>query len=67
MAINLEDHIIVHSGIEMVPLSLAKKAIEEAVTFNTAEAKLDEVNFALKEAIKLLNDNITKAQDELDD
>ena len=28
--INLEEHIVIHSGIKFVPLAIAQKAIEEA-------------------------------------
>ena len=35
MPINLEDHIVVHSGIKFVPLTIAKKAVEEAYENST--------------------------------
>ena len=55
MAINLEEHVIVHSGIKFVPLSIAKTAVEEAGEFKQTEAKLTEVMGLINEAISKYN------------
>ncbi len=55
--INLEEHIIIHSGIKFVPLVIAQKAIEEAY---------DKSN-ALDGAVEGLLNSFTNIQKSLED
>ena len=55
--INLEEHVVIHSGIKFVPLTIAKKAIEEAY----------ENSNTLDGAVKNLFNSFTNIQKSLED
>ena len=63
MAINLDDHKIFdwQLKIETVPLSVAKRAVEEAATHT--EPKIDEAMDLIKQALSEINNSV----EELDD
>ena len=65
MAINLEDHkVYVESHkMDMVPLSIAITAIEQASNLQAYQAKLDEAMKMMNDAFKDINNSV----EELDD
>jgi protein-arginine kinase len=56
--INLEDHIVIHSGIKFVPLVIAQKAIEEAYNSSTTiDSAVEDLFKSFSNIQKSLEDN----------
>ena len=58
MAINLEEHVIVHSGIKFVPLSIAKQALQEV--YNDCDDKLEDALNSIEESLTKINQTISE-------
>ena len=52
MPINLEEHVVVHSGIKFIPLAIAQKAINEAY------GEVDNLEQILQSALTKINKTI---------
>ena len=63
--INLEEHIIrnLELNIDTVPLSIAKKALQEALEYKRGEDKLDEAMQLIKNSISQINTTINTVED----
>ena len=64
MAINLDEHKIFdwQLKIETVPLSIAKRAVEEALeNFNETDTKFDEAMELIKKSVNEMNSSINNA------
>lgn len=62
--INLDEHIIynIELKIDTVPLSIAKRAIKEALDYKRGEDKLDEAMQLIKNSISEINTSITNVE-----
>ena len=63
MPINLEEHVVFIDRLQMdmVPLSIAKQAIEEA--YGSVDSKIDEAMNLLSTSISELNKNLPEIND----
>ena len=56
--INLEEHVVIHSGIKFVPLTIAKKAVEEAYENSTTiDSAVEELFNSFTNIQKTIEDN----------
>ena len=64
MAINLEDHTVFIDRLQMdmVPLSVAKQAVEEA--YNSVESKIDEAMSLIQSSLSQINTNLAELDDQ---
>jgi hypothetical protein len=58
MAINLEEHTIIHSGIKFVPLSIAKQAVLDA--YDECDEKLETAFNMIESSLTKINNTISQ-------
>ena len=58
MAINLEEHVIVHSSIKLVPLAIAKQAVLEA--YDNCDEKLENALNIIESSLTKINNTISE-------
>ena len=65
MAINLDEHKVYVESLkmEMVPLSIAQKAVAEMYEYEKYQAKLDEAMKMMNDAFKDINNSVEEIDD----